>query len=331
MEVVAHQRLLITDMSHVGVARRAVRELARQQQLDEVLAERAALVATEGATNLVRHAGRGEILLRPLDAGVAAGVEMLVIDRGPGMADPERNLRDGFSTAGTSGIGLGAMRRLSHVFDYYSQPGKGTVFFSRVWTAEPRSEPLAYGAVCVPKPGETACGDSWDVKLVGNHALVLLVDGLGHGPEAERAALAAKHRIRQSSDVGLDMLQSLHAALASTRGAALGLLEAELPGGPVYFSGIGNTAGMLMGSGKRRSLVSINGIAGHQMRRPQRFEVPVDQDWLLMMYTDGLSSQISLDPYPGLRNRHPAVVAAVLYRDFARGNDDATVLVARAA
>ena len=69
------------------------------------------------------------------------GVEILALDKGPGIRDLERSLRDGYSTAGGAGTGLGAISRLSSEFDVYSPPGKGTALLARIWPGEPHSPP----------------------------------------------------------------------------------------------------------------------------------------------------------------------------------------------
>ena len=103
----------VTDPSQVAEARRAGAVLARAVGFDEERAGRLALVVTESGTNLLRHAGGGHILLRAVDDHGAAAVDVLALDRGPGMTNVARCLEDGYSTAGGAGTGLGAMRRLS--------------------------------------------------------------------------------------------------------------------------------------------------------------------------------------------------------------------------
>jgi hypothetical protein len=86
---------------------------------------------------------------------------------------------------------------------------------------------------------------------------------------------------------------------------------------------------VLLSPAGSRGLFTHNGTVGAQVRKVQEFEYAWPDGGLLVMHSDGLQTRWSMDPYPGLMARHPAVVAGVLYRDFQRGRDDATVLVLR--
>ena len=177
----------IDELSGVAEARRRAVALAEALQLVENEISRVALVVTVAATNIVQHARRGEILLRSFARGAPASLEMLALDRGPGIANVGEALRDGFSTAGSAGLGLGAIARLSTCFEITSTPGKGTAVLARVGRITPQRPAdggLAWGVVCVSKHGEAVCGDGWMVTAGDACNTVLVVDGLGHGPAA---------------------------------------------------------------------------------------------------------------------------------------------------
>ncbi|WNG32812.1 SpoIIE family protein phosphatase [Archangium violaceum] len=327
---VSSTAIAVTESSQAGHARRTASALAARLGFSEEGQGKVAIVVSEAAKNLVAHAREGQILLRTLHAGSHVGVEMLALDKGPGMADVDRCLRDGYSTAGTGGSGLGAMRRMSSLFDLYSQPGVGTVVLARLWSGRPPPEDgLDVGVVCVPKTGEEVCGDSWAVDRKDGRIVFLVADGLGHGPEAARASRAAVVSFLEqgSSDV-VELLRGAHQELHSTRGAAVALTA--LDGARLHFSGVGNIAAAVVspGGGIQR-LVSMNGTLGHQTHRMQQFSYTWNPGDTLVMCSDGLATQWRVDAYPGLLARHPGVVAGVLFRDFSRGRDDATVLVAR--
>jgi anti-sigma regulatory factor (Ser/Thr protein kinase) len=321
----------VDESSQVGEARRSAARLAEVAGLDETGRGKVAIVVTELANNLVKHARGGEILLRALDG--PGGIEVLSVDRGPGMADVAACLRDGFSTAGTPGNGLGAVRRLSGTFDLHSaQPG-GTVVLSRV-TAEP--EPtiprptFEWGVVCVPAPGETACGDTWRVASSGGRLSVLLADGLGHGPLASDAAEAGAAAYDADPFAGpAAVLEAAHVRMHGTRGGAVAIFDVDAPSRAARFAGVGNVSGSIVSGADSRGLFSHNGTAGVQVRKVQQFDYPWPPGGLLVMHSDGLQTRWSFDAYPGLARRHPAVVAGLLYRDFARGRDDLTVAVVR--
>jgi anti-sigma regulatory factor (Ser/Thr protein kinase) len=324
----------VTELSQVGEARRVAIALAAWQGFGETEAGQVALVVTEAATNLVKHARDGVILLRCVHERGTAGLEVLALDRGPGMADVGHCLRDGFSTAGTPGTGLGAIARLSGCADIHSVPGQGTALLVRLWAGPPPGPPegLRVGAVSVPVAGEEVCGDAWAVEQADGRAVLLVADGLGHGPDAAAAAREAVRVFRDSAGLGpADILQAIHPALRSTRGAAVAVAEVRLREGAVRYAGVGNITGTVLSAGGDRSLVSHNGTLGHAARRFQEFAYPFPQGATLVMHSDGLSSRWDLDAYPGLHARDPALIAGVLYRDFRRGRDDATVLAASRA
>lgn len=333
-------RLQVRDAGQVGECRRAAQRLAQTCDFDDTAAGRVALLATELATNLVRHAGGGELLLQALGQDAGTRIELLAIDRGPGMADVQQCLRDGYSTAGGMGAGLGAVARLSNTFDIYSIAGQGTVVLSRVAPGAPERgagagagagaapAELELGAICVAMTGESACGDTWSVAQEGGNVAILVADGLGHGPLAASAALAASGAFAQQPfEAPAEAMQRLHRAIAGTRGAAAAC--ARLDGGAdrLEYAGVGNISGFLVSPQRSHGMVSHNGTLGTNLLRAQQFGYDWPRDCRLVMHSDGLSARWSLSAYEGLYAHHPAVLAAVLYRDHGRGRDDATVLV----
>jgi anti-sigma regulatory factor (Ser/Thr protein kinase) len=319
----------VTESSQAGFARRTAAALAARLGFNEEEQGKVALVASEAAKNLVAHAREGQLLLRELHAGAHTGVELLAIDKGPGMVDVDRCMQDGYTTTGTGGSGLGAMRRQSALFDIHSVPGMGTVVLAQLWAGKPPPPPrLTVGVVCVPKPGEEVCGDYWGVDLKEGRFYVLVADGLGHGPDAARASRAAVVSfLEQGSRTVVELLRGMDPELRSTRGAAVSI--ATLDGAQLHYAGVGNIAAAVVTPGGIQRMVSMNGTLGHQTHRMQQFSYSWGPGSLLVMCSDGLSTQWKVDPYPGLLARHPSVVAGVLYRDFVRGRDDVTVLVAR--
>jgi hypothetical protein len=186
------------------------------------------------------------------------------------------------------------------------------------------------GGVVVAKAGETASGDGWALRAHADGGIVLVSDGLGHGP---LAAAATDEAIKSFRDHPLEgpgeTLRAVHDALRATRGAAVAVCRLDGARDVVTFAGIGNISGVLVGNGASRSLVSHNGIVGQQMRTVQEFAYPWPSQGTLVLHSDGLTTHWTLESYPGLVNCHPSLVAAVLYRDFARGRDDVVVVVAK--
>jgi len=320
----AQSRHLLDDESQIGHARRAAQALAEAHKLDATITGRVGIAATELATNLWRHARQGELLLQPILGEGAVLIELLAIDRGPGMASVERCLSDGYSTGGTSGTGLGAVRRLAQVFDIHSELGEGTAVLARIGTGAPASP--NFGAVSVAMSGELDCGDAWRLATAEEQLAVLVADGLGHGSAAAAAAQAAAAAFA-SDPFGApsDTLRRANRTMSGTRGGAVAC--ACLRGdGTLQYAGVGNIAGALLSGERRQGLVSHNGILGIQVRKLQQFDYRAEAHAVLVMHTDGISARWER-PAPALLGRHPAIIAAVLYRDHARSHDDATVVV----
>ena len=321
----------VSESSAIAAARRAGNNLAAMLGLNETVAGKAALVITEAATNILKHAGRGDILLRGLAEGTARGIEILAIDKGPGFANLEQAMRDGMSTAGSYGVGMGAMQRLADEFDLHADRTHGCALRMAVWAkdARPPSE-WTVGSVCLPLPSEHECGDAWGIACRDEQLLIMVADGLGHGPEAARASQAAIELVRACGAIAPDtLLQQAHRALQGTRGAAVAVACLDEYTHEVRFAGIGNISVSLHDGEAARHLVSHNGIVGSNVRRVQQFSLPLSGDATLIMHSDGVGTRWDLAHYPGLSQRHPSLIAAVLYRDHARHRDDACVVVAQ--
>jgi anti-sigma regulatory factor (Ser/Thr protein kinase) len=317
----AQLRYVIDDESKVGEARRAAQAMANFE-FDAQTAGRVAIVATELANNLLRHAGGGEILIQVLGTDGATTVEILAIDRGPGMANVELCMRDGYSTIGTPGTGLGAARRLADDFDIYSMPGEGTVVMARFG----KGLATRFGGICVPLHGEIDCGDAWHLVSHADRTAVILVDGLGHGTFAAEAAQAGVDSFSASPwDEPQQQMLRAGARMSRTRGGAAA--SALIEGDRLWYSGIGNISGSLISRERSQGLVSHAGTLGMQVRRAQQFEYARPAGTLLVMHSDGISARWSLKDRPDLFLHHPAIVAALLYRDHGRERDDATIVV----
>jgi hypothetical protein len=184
--------------------------------------------------------------------------------------------------------------------------------------------------VSLPAPGEALCGDGWFLRNTPAGAAVLCVDGLGHGPLAAAAADEAVGMFSAAEWRGAERaVEDIHAALRSTRGAAVAVADIDLAASAVMYAAVGNISSAIVTGGSSRHLVSSNGTAGVELRRFRSFTYPWAPGSSLVMCSDGLSTQWSFDALPGLPSRAPALVAAALYGEFARGRDDATVVIVR--
>ena len=319
----------------IAEARRRIAAQALSLQFNETKAGRLAIIATELASNLVKHAGGGELYVSAAETDKGPAVDLLAIDRGPGMSDVEACLRDGYSTAGSPGTGLGAIRRLALTFDVHSVVDVGTVVHARVLGSDDprpfeRVAPSVYG-LSLPYPGEVVVGDAWTHRSEEHFCTIAVIDGLGHGQlaaEASGEAVAAFHRSPPGA-LPLEILEDIHAALRCTRGAVACVARVDFERCEVLYTGIGNIAAMIVSSKETKRLVSHNGTLGGQVRRFNQLRYPFPAGSVLVATSDGLSTHIDLAKYPGLVGRSAPVIAGVLMRDLRRGRDDATVVVVR--
>lgn len=322
-------RIVVSDRSKVAEARRMAAAMTSRIGLDTTKAAEVALIVTEAGNNLVNHAQAGEMLLSTGGARGDNRFEILAIDRGPGM-DVSNSMRDGFSTAGTRGEGLGAIARAAADFDVFSS-ASGTVLFASVESEPPSAHEIQFGSARVPKTGEQACGDDWCGVLEEGWARLLVADGLGHGVFAAEASSRATEMFEQERGRSApEAVQKLHAALRGTRGAALAVAYIETSPRRVTYCGLGNITGLISSNRKTQHMVSMTGTAGHEISRIVPFQYEWPSGALVILHSDGLLSQLGIEREPAVIQRHPSVIAGYLYREFSRGRDDSTVVVAKA-
>ena len=330
-----HQVFDMNEPSQVGDARRASVLMAGRLDFDEQACGRLALVVTELGSNLVRHADQGRLLVAVRPGIDGDRMEVLSLDTGPGMADLDHCLRDGVTTSTTPGIGLGAVRRLSDDFAAFSAAPGGTVVLARVaarrGVARQRAiERFEHGAISVPAAGETRCGDAWAFVQHAGRASVLVVDGLGHGPEAETAAQACVALFDAPFDAPSGTLARAHAGMRTTRGAAAAVAQLDLDARTVTFCGAGNIAARLTSGVEDRSFLCQHGTLGLQIGHLHDVSVAWPDHALFVMHSDGVATRWDLRRTPGLLQCDPSIIAAWLLREHIGGRDDASVVVVRA-
>src|SRR5262249_18488168 len=204
------------------------------------------------------------------------GMELIALDKGPGMADVARCLIDGFSTVGSPGTGLGAVARVSDSYAIYSRPGVGTAVMARFLadSAVPRGA-VEIGVVIDTYPGESVCGDGWVAMNGRTGDTLLLVDGSGHGPHAAHAAETAARAFADNIDKEcVPLVEAIHRALAPTRGAALAVARIDREARVVRFVGGGNIGAVLANGGEGRRVASHKRTAGEVAPPIREFTYP---------------------------------------------------------
>ena len=329
--------LRLDEPSAVGGARRAVEQLATQLGAAEVRAAEIGIAVTEIASNVQRHGGDGTLLVRAVRDVDTAVVEVVAVDSGPGIADLGAALRDRSSTAGSLGIGMGAIARMAQWVEIATTE-RGTVLVAGFDLQ--RGRPQAATARSVDAAGITralagdVCGDAYATRSHGRGFSLMVADGSGHGPLAAAASTAAVRTFLdpdRGAEPATEVLGRVHGALSGTRRAAVAVAEVDPEAETVRFAGIGNIAGAVLSAGGKRSMVSLGGVAGFRNPTIRTFEYAYPPGAVVVLHSDGVRARWSEGDVRGLVARTPILLAATLLRDAGIRHDDACVLVGRAA
>lgn len=350
MEIVRNHilELNIENESDIGVCRRKSVAVARQIGFDEIKTGEIAIMVTELVSNVMKHGGgKGKMLICQLNKNQQyKAIEIWCYDQGEGIQNFEQSLTDGFTDKNSLGIGLGSIRRFSDELEINPPaPGEfsgllhtGSGGFghcirtlkwlpSLKWLGTNRS--LQTGAASRSKPGEMLNGDAYVINHISaTQTIAAVIDGLGHGKEAHLASNLAKEQILLKAELPVDALMNqLHRATRGTRGSVAGILKIDTETHKLLFSGIGNIEGFVLTSDGKKNLISYGGIIGHNMRTPRIFEFNFQPGDFVCLFTDGITSRWSSEDLNW--NNHPQQIAEYILNQFARLNDDATVLIIR--
>jgi len=342
--------LQIDNDSDVGVCRRKAVNLAAQMGFDEVKTGEVAIMVTELVTNVIRHGGgKGKLVICQFgDAQNHHAIEVWCCDSGKGFNNFRKVLKDGYPGKESLGIGMGTIRRFSDEMEVNPQlaPDFRETYFSgdipfkncirtlkylpvRHWMGTNRK--LEIGAASRSKPGELVNGDSYVVTHLGpDLTMAAVIDGLGHGSEANLASQLAREQIIMKLDLPVSVLmQHVHKSLKGTRGSTIGLVRLDTELRKLAYSGIGNIEGFLHTAEGKKNLMSYGGIMGHNMRTPRVFEFDFNPGDIICMYSDGITTHWKSDDVDW--REHPQKCAEHIINQFSRANDDATVLIIRYA
>ncbi|GAB4026372.1 anti-sigma regulatory factor [Spirosoma gilvum] len=330
-----HIRFQAIDRSYLSSIKKGIYQLATlvgftTQRLSEI-----DLIVAELTTNLIKHAGGGELLVRHFQLGTNSGLEIISIDNGPGMADPAKMMQDGVSTTNTLGHGLGSIKRLSDQSQLYSIKGWGTILLVRLFknplTNQTTASRFEFRSLLVAKPGEMMCGDGIYVKKTEGYIKLLLGDGLGHGPEAYNAVQAAINAFRICVDHRpSEIIRFLHRSVNKTRGLVGSVVVYDVLNHRWNWCGVGNISTRLSGGLTSKNLLSYNGIIGMNLPNTMNDHLlPLEPGQLLIMCSDGIQSRWDANKYPLIHRYDLTVLAAAIYKDYTRQTDDASLFIGR--
>lgn len=293
------------------------------------------IIVAEMVSNLVKHAGGGQLLVKLVEEHELQGIEIISMDNGRGMTDVSRMVADGVSTKNTLGHGLGAIKRLAQRFQVYSQKDWGTIILARVFTEDLPSfrkpAKAEIKAVVLPKPGEVACGDGYHASVTEEQVRLFLGDGLGHGAEAEKAVEAAIEAFQACTEMDpVEVIRYISNEVKKTRGlvATVALFNCKEKAWKIC--GVGNIATKIIGPSFSKGYMSYNGIVGLNLPRTLNAqEVKHEKGQYLVLCSDGLRSRWDTLRYPSILRYDLSILAASLLKDFARYTDDMSVLACK--
>jgi hypothetical protein len=251
------------------------------------------------------------------------------------MADPAKMILDGISTTSTLGHGLGSIKRLADQFQLYTLKGWGTILLARVFRSPVLNirpnRGFDYRSIVVAKPGELVCGDGCYVKLTTSHIKLFLGDGLGHGPEANMAVQTAINTFRLSSDhQPVDIVRQLHRSTTKTRGLVGSVVVYDAKSQRWNWCGVGNISTRINGVLSTKNFLSYNGIIGMNLPGTMNnHTLPFERGQLILMGSDGLQSRWDITRYTSIHRYDLTILAAAIYKDYARQTDDTSILIGR--
>jgi len=324
----------VTDRSYLALIKKDIHSIALQLDFSAQKIAEIDIVVAELTSNLLKYGSEGQLLVKIIEQPQCAGIELISIDKGPGMSDVNRMLEDGVSTGNTLGNGLGAIKRLSDVFQIYTVKSWGTIVLSRIWQTTPPKHKRILAevqSIVVPKPGETECGDAMACNHTPHSVSLFLGDGLGHGPEAARVsrmAVEAFHDYNNSSPA--EVIRHIHQAVRKTRGLVATVATFSFTTRSWLVCGIGNITCRIGADQQFKSHLPYNGIIG--MNIPTSIndqEIPWVPGQQILLYSDGLKSRLELYKNPAIYKADPSILAAALYKDYARQTDDMSVVAGK--
>lgn len=330
----SHIVIKANDRSYFAILKKEIHVLAVSAGFSPHRVGEIDIIVAEVATNLVKHAGGGQLYVRLLTEGGQPGIEIISSDEGPGMNDVHRMMSDGVSSKNTLGMGLGAIKRLSHFFQVYSMKGWGTVMVVRVFENEPsalKNARVEIRPLIIPKPGEEECGDGFSSLLSKTHLKLFLGDGLGHGPEAALATSVAKEAFDQCQETDpVEIIRHINGAVRKTRGLVGTVVVFDFAARHWKVCGVGNIATKLYGPSQNKSYLSYNGIIGLNVPRTLNAQVvPYEKGQYLLMCSDGIRSKWDTLRYTGITRCDLSMLPVALMKDFARNTDDMSVVACK--
>lgn len=328
----------VSRFGDIVVARRTAKQFAQQLGFDSTEQEQIALVTSELASNLVKYAEHGYIHLKAIQATDKSGIQISSHDHGPGF-DSLQALTDGYSSSGSLGIGLGAIRRMVDAIDIDSRQSghSGSDIICKKWLSSPGLEnkrPLSsldIGVISYPKQGLDVNGDAYMIHdTPDGQCLIAVIDGVGHGPHAHTAAQTARHYIENHSEQPLaDIFRGVESACQATSGVVMAIAHFNANRSLLTFASIGNIESKIVGSREKKNLLIKRGIIGRQAPAPIVSQYLWTQELGIIMHSDGVSPRWNWQDFPHFPGKPAQFVAEQMFHKLHRVSDDATLIYAK--
>jgi len=326
-----HVALRADDRSYFAIIKKEVHVLAVTAGFKESRIGEIDIVVAEMVSNLVKHAGGGQLLVKLVNEYGMQGIEIISIDNGPGMADVSRMVADGVSTKNTLGQGLGAMRRLANVFQVYSQKDWGTIILARIFEEEQSSyqkpQKIEIRSVLTPKLGEIECGDGFHSIVTNHHVKLFLGDGLGHGREAAKVVRHAIEAFEKCDEIEpQEIIRYINQEVKKTRGLVGTVAIFDLSEKKWKICGVGNISTKINSPTSSKGYMAYNGIIGLNLPKTlNALELEYERGQYLVMVSDGIKSRWDTVKYPAINRYDLSILSATLLKDYARNTDDMSV------
>lgn len=328
--------MTVVSLADAKQAEEAARQFSRATGFPTSECEQIALATTELASNLVKHAKGGTLSFEQVEDGERQGMQIESLDDGPGIANFEQALTDGYSTAGSLGTGLGAVNRLMDDLQCDAAPSGGARIVCRRWLyPAPHSLPnrrLDLGVATRAFRMMRENGDAFIVRQWGGRALAGVIDGLGHGQLAQRAAQTARHYIEQHFHQPLpELFRGVGRACLATRGVVMALASFDLERQRFALANVGNIVVRVIGSSMPINAVVRRGVLGLNAPAPVVTEHPWEPESIVIMHSDGFRTHWDWNDFLHLAKEPAGAVAQQLLRALGKEDDDATCVVIRNA
>jgi anti-sigma regulatory factor (Ser/Thr protein kinase) len=315
----------------VLIAAASARAVAVQLGFSSEECSAIALAVRELAANILRHAGSGAVAI----SGCEGTFTIEARDNGPGMADGEAAQRDGYSTVGSLGYGLGLVNRSMDDLRVESDHMGTTVTARRTLRPALRTDGgdlLDVGVATVPLFGQVENGDDYIDVHWGTYRLVGVIDGIGHGPLAHMAARAARTYVEHHFDQPLDAIfRGADVECRGSRGVVMALARLDWERWQLEFASLGNIETRVLHDGAAHNLIARRGIVGMMAPPPPVSRHDWQPDATLIVHSDGVPSHWGVGVFDDVRDTSASVLAHAILARLRRETDDATVLVMKRA